>query len=428
MITSQVTTLTSCKKGLKITVPVAEIDKIREFEIRKMQKDAEIQGFRRGKAPRSMVLKLFHGTIERNTIDHALQHGFEDGLKENNIVPVADPVVKKFDFDQEKNLLMEIEVETYPDIELKKYKGLKIEKEIYSISDDDVEDSILYIRHQKAIVSSVDGKAENGHFMTLTMQELDAGGVPLVGKKYEDIRVNLGSGEFDSDIEQQLIGLSKGEEKIVEKVYPKDFEQKQFAGKREQYRVKVAKVEKEELPVLDDDFVQTLNYGNAKTVTELRDLVRKQLEMQYGQRAEEQFYHRFAHELLQNNPFEVPEAVVERYLDEVVNDVKQRQKNVNEEELYKTYRADAIFNVKWFYLKEKIAETENLRAEKEDFDKYLDTITDEKVKEMYRSNKDLGKRIMNDLFEKKLFDFIVENSKIKITTKPIKSRKDLINI
>ena len=428
MITSQVTTLTSCKKGLKITVPVAEIDKIREFEIRKMQKDAEIQGFRRGKAPRSMVLKLFHGTIERNTIDHALQHGFEDGLKENNIVPVGDPVVKKFDFDQEKNLLMEIEVETYPDIELKKYKGLKIEKEIYSISDDDVEDSILYIRHQKAIVSSVDGKAENGHFMTLTMQELDAGGVPLVGKKYEDIRVNLGSGEFDSDIEQQLIGLSKGEEKIVEKVYPKDFEQKQFAGKREQYRVKVAKVEKEELPVLDDDFVQTLNYGNAKTVTELRDLVRKQLEMQYGQRAEEQFYHRFAHELLQNNPFEVPEAVVERYLDEVVNDVKQRQKNVNEEELYKTYRADAIFNVKWFYLKEKIAETENLRAEKEDFDKYLDTITDEKVKEMYRSNKDLGKRIMNDLFEKKLFDFIVENSKIKITTKPIKSRKDLINI
>ena len=155
MITSQVTTLTSCKKGLKITVPVAEIDKIREFEIRKMQKDAEIQGFRRGKAPRSMVLKLFHGTIERNTIDHALQHGFEDGLKENNIVPVGDPVVKKFDFDQEKNLLMEIEVETYPDIELKKYKGLKIEKEIYSISDDDVEDSILYIRHQKAIVSSV---------------------------------------------------------------------------------------------------------------------------------------------------------------------------------------------------------------------------------------------------------------------------------
>ena len=407
---------------------MAEIDKIREFEIRKMQKDAEIQGFRRGKAPRSMVLKLFHGTIERNTIDHALQHGFEDGLKENNIVPVGDPVVKKFDFDQEKNLLMEIEVETYPDIELKKYKGLKIEKEIYSISDDDVEDSILYIRHQKAIVSSVDGKAENGHFMTLTMQELDAGGVPLVGKKYEDIRVNLGSGEFDSDIEQQLIGLSKGEEKIVEKVYPKDFEQKQFAGNREQYRVKVAKVEKEELPVLDDDFVQTLNYGNAKTVTELRDLVRKQLEMQYGQRAEEQFYHRFAHELLQNNPFEVPEAVVERYLDEVVNDVKQRQKNVNEEELYKTYRADAIFNVKWFYLKEKIAETENLRAEKEDFDKYLDTITDEKVKEMYRSNKDLGKRIMNDLFEKKLFDFIVENSKIKITTKPIKSRKDLINI
>jgi trigger factor len=379
MITSQVTNLTSCKKGLKITVPVAEIDKIREVEIGKMQKNAEIQGFRRGKAPRSMVLKLFQGAIERNTIDHALQHGFEDGLRENNIVPVGDPVVKKFDFDQDKNLLMEIEVETYPDIELKKYKGLKVEKEIYSISDDDVEESIHYILHQKAIVSPVDGKAENGHFMTLTMQELDAGGVPLVGKKYENIRVQLGSGEFDPDIEHQLTGLGRGDEKIVEKIYPKDFEQKQFAGKMERYRVTVAKTEKEELPVLDDDFVQTLNYGKAKTVGELRDLVRKQLEMQYGQRAEEQFYHRFAHELLQNNPFEVPEAVVERYLDEIVSDVKQRQKNVNEEELYKAYRPDAVFNVKWFYLKEKIAEAENLRAEKEDFDKYIETITDEKI-------------------------------------------------
>ena len=159
MITSQVTKLSSCKKELKITVPVSEIDKIREHEIREMQKNAEIQGFRRGKAPRSMVIKLYQGTIERNTIDHAIQHGFEEGLRSNNIIPVGEPEVKKFDFDADKNLLMEVEVETYPDIELKKYKGLKVEKEVYSIGDDDVEESLMYIRKQKAVISPVEGPA-----------------------------------------------------------------------------------------------------------------------------------------------------------------------------------------------------------------------------------------------------------------------------
>jgi len=428
MITSQVTNLTSCKKELKITVPVAEIDKIREHEIREMQKNAEIQGFRRGKAPRSMVLKLYQGTIERNTIDHALQHGFEDGLRSNQIVPVGEPVVRKFDFDADKNLLMEVEVETYPEIELKKYKGLKVEKEVYTISDGDVEESLMYLQRQKATVSPVEEASAEGHFVTLTMQELDAGGVPLVGKKYENIRIQLGKGEFDPEIERELVGLKKGEEKVIEKEYPKDFEQKQFAGKKEHYRVSIEKIEKEELPELDNEFVQSLNQENVKTVDEFRDLVRKQLEVQYGQRAEEQFYHRFAHELLQNNPFEVPEAVVDRYLEEIISDISKREKNVDREEIRKAYRTDAVFNVKWFYLKDKIAETEQIKAEKEDFDKFLDTISDEKVKDLYKSNKDLKKRIMNDIFEKKLFDFMVENSKIKITNKPIKSGKDLVNV
>ncbi len=428
MITSQVTNLSSCKKGLKITVPVTEIDKIREHEIRQMQKNADIQGFRRGKAPRSMVIKLFEGSIERNTIDHALQHGFEDGLKENNIIPVGEPVVKKFDFDEGKNLLMEVEVETYPEITLKKYKGLKIEKDLYTITDEDVEESLMYIRRQKAIVSSEDGASEDGHIISLNMQELDAGGVPLVGKKYNNIRIQLGKGEFDPDIELALIGLKKGDEKVVEKEYPKDFNQKEFAGKKERYRVFIENVEREDLPELNDEFAQTLNYNNVSTLDGLRDMIRKQLELQYGQQAEEQFYHRFAHELLQENPFDVPEAVVDRYLDEIVEDISQRQKDANLDEVRKAYRADAMFNVKWYYLKEKIAEVEKIQAENEDFDKFLASVTDDKVKEKYKSNKALKKRIMNDIFEKKIFEFMVENSKIKIITKPIKSRKDLVSV
>ena len=140
------------------------------------------------------------------------------------------------------------------------------------------------------------------------------------------------------------------------------------------------------------------------------------METQQGQESEQRFYNKFVQELLQLNPFEVPDSVVERYLDQMVEDIKNRDKKVDEEAVRKNYRVDALFNIKWFYLKEKI-------AEEEDFTNYLESVEDDNIKKMYTETPELKKRIMSDIYEKKVFDFLVDNSKITIAEKPI--RKDM---
>ena len=420
MVSTEVTRVSNCKQGLKITVPAADIDVIRESQIKVVQKEAEIQGFRRGKAPLPLVKKYYQATIERYTLDEAMQHGYQEGLKESKLDPVAEPVITKFDFDDQKNLIMEVEVDTYPEVELKKYTGIKVEKEVFKITGEDVQDSLDYLRKQKAEISTVDGKSENGHFITVTMQEMDESGVPIIGKKYEDIRFEIGDGKFDRDIENQMIGLKAGEQKQINKKYEGKDVPENMLGKTERFQVTVNKIEAESLPELTNEFVSELKYEEIDTVDKLKERIKTNLEAQWGQESEQRFYHKFVHELLEINPFEVPDSVVDRYLDQIVEDVKKRDKKVNEDRVRKNYRSEAVFNIKWFYLKEKIAEKENIKAEEADFDKYLEDIKEDNLRKIYSENAELKKRIMNDIFEKKIFEYLVDQSKISVKEKSIR--------
>ena len=422
MISSEMEKISSCKVQIKITMSADSIDTIRKAQEKIVRQDAQIQGFRKGKAPLGMVKSTYGGTIERNTLDEAMQQSFEAGLKENDIHPVGPPMVKTFDFDDDKNLKMEVEVEVYPEIPLKKYKNFSFEKSIYKIEDSDVDESIEYIRKQKAVITPIDGEAESGNFVSFSVQEIDASGMPLIGKKYDDIRVQLGEGQFDPDLENQITGMKTGDERRIEKIYPKSAG-KNLAGKVEQYNISMQKIEKEELPELDNEFIEQLNF-DVKTVEDLKIKVRDELEHRWGQESEQQFYHDVVQELLHENPFDVPDVMVNNYLDKILEDIQQRDKNINEEDVRKNYRADAMFNIKWFHLKEKIAADENLKATDEDFKTFLENISDENVHKMYDTNAELKQRALNDIFEKKVFDFLVNNSKVKEKKKSIKQRKE----
>jgi trigger factor len=422
MVSTEVEKISSCKVQLQITFPAENIEAIRKEQEKVVQQEVQIQGFRKGKAPLNMVRSTYAGTIERNTLDEAMQQAFEAGLKENDIHPVGPPLVKNFDLDKEKNLKMEVEVEIYPEITLKKYKNFSFEKDVYKIDDSDVEDSINYIRKQKAVISPVEGESMGGNFVTFSVQELDESGMPLIGKKYDDIRVQLGEGQFDAEIEKQIIGMKPEEERQIEKTYPKSAG-KELAGKTERYAVTMQKVEEEELPELNSEFVEQLNF-NINTVDDLKIKVRDELEHRWGQESEQKFYHHVVQELLHENPFDVPDAMVDNYLEKILEDIRQRDKNINEEEVRKQYRADATFNIKWYHLREKIAQEEKIEATEDDYKTFLENIEEESIRSLYDSNDEIKQRALNDIFEKKVFDFLVDNSKVKEKKKSIKQRKE----
>ena len=424
MVTAEITSSGACRKQLKIKISADEVQAIREHQIKVVQKEAAIKGFRKGRVPQHIVLSRFADAIEKYTLDEALQHGFEKSAKENNILPFNPPLIKSFKYDDEKNLLLEAEVETYPEVELKKYKDLQMEKEVYRISDEDVEDQLLILRQQKAVVAPVEGKAQPGHHLLIDMQELDESGMPLVGKKYSDIQVQLGLGKFDPQLEEQMVGLAAGEEKFIEKRYTERGIKKLIPGKKERFQVSIKKIESVELPELNDDFVKELNLG-VDSVDRLREMVREQLGRHWGQESEQHFYNQVVHELLQQNPFDIPEAMVTEYLDKIVAEIARKDDKIDTEEARKNYRTDALFNIKWFYLQEAIARAEQIQIGEQDYDEFLNKIEEEKLKNFYRQNKEIKKRVLNDLFEKKVFDHIMTNSKITLTEKSVKSRKDL---
>ncbi len=421
MVATEVERLSSCKVQIQITLPADRVDKIRKEQEKVVQKEVQIQGFRKGNAPLHMVKNMFAGTIEQKSLDVAMQQAFEEGLKEADIQPVGYPVVKSFDFDDDKNLKMEIEVETYPEIKLKKYKNFSFEKIIYEINADDVNDNIEYIRKQKAVISPVEGEAANGHYVTFSVQELDTTGMPLIGKKYDDIRVQLGEGQFDPDLESQIIGIKPGEERIIEKVYPKSAG-RELAGKVERFSITMKTVDEEELPELDESFIQDLKL-DIKSVDELKERVRHELEHRWGQESEQQFYHQVVQELLHENPFDAPETMVDNYLDKIIEDIGRREKNIDEENVRKHYRSDAIFNIKWIHLKDKIAKEESIESTEEDLGQFLENLNDDKTRKLYETNEELKRRVMHDIFEKKVFDFLVNNSKVKEKKQSIKKGK-----
>ena len=419
----EVKEISNCKKEISITIPAETVDSIRQKEITKLQKSAQLPGFRKGKAPKNMLMKTYAGTIEQNTIDEAINLGFREGATEKELNPVDSPVLKDMKFDDDKNLSVVLEVEVFPEIELKKYKNLELIKTVYEIFDEDVDMVIENLRHEKATISPVEDGAKDGNILTVEMQELDEQGVPIIGKKYDDFRIGIGSGQFDLDMEKQLIGVKQNEERQISKTYSKNEEDKKLAGKTEKFLVKVKTVEEEFLPEIDDEFVKQVEIGE-ESVDGMREKIKHNLEHSYADQAEQTFYNKLAHELLQENQFDVPEKMVNEYLDRIVEDIKAKDKTVDEAAIRKNYLTDATFNMKWFYLKNKISQVENVNVNDADIDQYLGTIEDEKLREQFSSNPEWRKRISNDLTEKKIVDYLIENQKITEVVEQInKERK-----
>jgi trigger factor len=411
MITTEVIKISNCRKELNITMPKEDIEPIREKETQKVRKSVQYPGFRKGKAPLHMIKKSYGQHIEAYTMESAVQKALEDAIDEKDLKVVGMPDAKNVDFNDDGALQMKIEVDVHPEVELKNYKGFEFVKDKYVIEDSFVEENIKRLQKQHAEKTEVDGKVEDGQIVLLDMQELDESGAPLVGKKYNDISITVGEGRFDPELEKQLAGLEKDKPTRITKEYPEDFAQKEMAGKKEHYEITVKKIESETLPELTEEFIQKIN-PNVKTVDEFKENVVKNIQHEYDNEAQNRLSQELSQKLIEENPFDVPDALVENYLENIIKDAKRRDPNANEASMRDYYRNDALTNMKWHYIKEQIAEDENIEADDNDVKEFLDKIDNEQVRKLYEENEGIMAEAKHSLKDKKVFDFIVENSKI----------------
>jgi trigger factor len=408
--------LTEVSREVEISADAAELVPHFEKAYRDYRPKIEIRGFRKGKAPLDLVKKMYGEMIENDSLETVAGELYRQVAKERELKPIGEPRLVDMNFKRGERFQCKVQYDVRPKIELKQYKNIPVEKVVHKVNTEEVEEEILRLRRVNSTMQEVGSVSDPEHVVTVTMQELDESGAPLIGKKTENVRFYLA----DDQLEQPFKDALKAAQ--VDGEYRVKFEhQHGDHAHNVSATLKVTKVEKVVLPDLDDAFVARVTKDKVKTVAEFRKGIEADLVSHWKDRERRQVLNSITDAILKNHEFQVPESLVNGVLDglleEVRNDYPKKQlpPNFDVNKFYEQNRAYAEAQAKWALLREEIVRKENLTASDEDLTKLAGQeagkvgIDLERLVSYYKSSDQVKDRIVGT----KLIDFLLESAKIK---------------
>lgn len=419
-----VSDVNSWKKKLDIIVPAQEVETKKEEKINHYQKTARLDGFRKGKVPRSLIKKRFGASIEAEAIDECIDKFFKKAVVENNIDIVSAAKIVKIDFNDVKDLEFTAEVEVNPDVEVKDYLNIKVEKDVFTVTDEEVENTLTRLQEEAATIEETDDPAEEGSIIKGTVQETDENGVPIVGKRWEGQVFELGKEPITGETLKQLEGIKKGEERKFSLNIPQK-DNTEEPNKNVVFIFTLETTYKKKLPELDAEFAK--RFGPFETIDDLKKHIRESFVKENEKQSDTILENRIIDEIIKKNDFELPPSLVETALDSLWEDYSKDQKNtINEKEFRDYQRPNAEWNLKWYILRDEIIKLEGIEVTDQDIEDYLkkvEEISEEEAKKIRRhlKNKSNREKFKRDLLSGKVMDFLKEKSKIKEVKKKAKS-------
>lgn len=403
------------KQEVEFELTYADLAPHFEKAFQKYQKKAEIPGFRKGKAPVSMIKRMYGDMIEQASLEDVANDVYKNYLDENHVHPLGEAQMVDMDYEAKQLFKFKIKYEIKPEFELADYKGVEVNRTIHNVDEKMVDDEVKYLQ-SKHVTYEDAPKADGDEFsLTMDVQKLDETGTEIIGQSDKDVRFYLNDPQINKEFKEQLAEISVGEERILN--LPGQEE-----GTIEKYKVLCKKVDKVIFPELNEDFFKSIYKDEEiKTTEEFRGKVKKELEGIYKNIADQEIRNNIVSELIKLNEIPVPDALVENILNSYIEDVKnqnpkrQLPKEFDEEEYRKTKRADAILQVKWYLIRDKIIEMEKIKVTDKDLEPVIEAdakkynLPVEKIKAVYENNPDVKYRVLDD----KLMNFLIENAKIK---------------
>src|SRR6056297_744364 len=421
---------------LTITVDGAEAQKKYDELLKKYAKTAHVKGFRKGKVPPKILEQKYGEGIKQeatiNLIDEGLKEALED--VEQKPLPYAQP---RLDDEENLNLTLgedftfSVIYDVYPDIEVGEYKGLEIEVPDVKVLKKDEKHELENIQEQNSMVAEKQGgSVEKDDIVTIDYVELDAEGNEKPDTSRSDFVFTVGTGYNIFKIDEDIIGMQKDEEKVIEKEFPEDFEHEEYAGKNISLKVKVKTIKQKDVPALDDELAQDVS-DKYETLDDLKKNVRAQLEETLNQKLRETKIEKLFDQIIESSKVDPPESMIQAELDnswqrfiqqsrigeEQVLQILQMQ-GKTKEDMMAEWRPNAERSLKFQLLVEKIRETEGIEATDEEAYEELKQQAEqagqdyEEVKQQYEQN-NLMDYVKTDVQNRKLFDFLLEQSKLK---------------
>lgn len=412
---------------LTVTVPAEKVNKALDKAFKKVVKQINVPGFRKGKVPRPIFEQRFGvEALYQDAVDILLPEAYGEAIEETGIKPVDQPEVNVTQIEKGKDFEFEATVTVEPEVELGDYKGLEIEKQETELTDEELQESIDHsLSHLADMVVKEDGVVENGDTVNIDFSG-SVDGEAFEGGQAEKYDLEIGSGSFIPGFEEQLEGLKTGEEKDVVVTFPEEYHAEELAGKEATFKTKINEIKFKEVPELDDEIANELD-SEANSVDEYKENLRKRLAEQKETNAENVEKEEAINKATENAKIDIPQAMINTELDRMVQEFAQRiqQQGLDlqtyfqisgqdESQMREQMKGDAEQRVKTNLTLTAIADAENIEVSEEDIDKELEKMSSQFNFSVEDIKNTLGNTdiIKNDVRIQKVIDLLRDNAKL----------------
>lgn len=418
--------VSNLERKLNVEIPAIAVEAAFAKIFKEVQKQAHIKGFRPGKAPIEKIKSLYGHQVKQDVVQDLIQKHYHEALKEHSVDPISYP---EFEFDaptEGKDFSFTAHFEIRPEVQLKKYESIDVEKEKFILEASRIEKVLENIRSSKAEKVAVleDRPAQMGDIAILDFDGY-VDGQPLAGGKGLDHELELGSKSFIDGFEEGLTGMKVGGSKSLMLKFPDPYHAKELAGKPVEFKVTLKQLKKKVLPELTDEFIKSI--GGTGTVEDLKKTIESDIEQSEKKRIEQDLKNRVLKQLVKLNPVDVPPSMMKEQKQVLIDDMKSKmldQGMSDEEFMDYTKKWDADFSttaaemIQAGFIIDTIAGKHDLRCKKEDLDQKMEEYSKQtgleisKIKEFY-GKPEQTQRLAYMITEEKVVDFVMKSAKIK---------------
>jgi trigger factor len=398
---------------VEFSVPASTVKPQLDEKYADYYKNVRLEGFRKGHVPQALVKKMFGKSIESDIFNAHVREAIDKLFKENEFDYLNTPHVQDLQFDEEKGLTFALHFDVRPEFQVSGFEGMEVERVIFEAGDDDVAHTLQNLQSRQAMIYTVEGEAQYGHFLVADLQEQDPTGVPMVGNKYQNEVIWLH--EDRPEISSQLLGAKVGEERKLVLQPPAD-PQSGETPEEKHYMVTIKEVKERRLPELDDEFAKDL--GAFSTVEELKADILARLRAQAERETHDGFEQALADEFIKQVNIEAPPSMVDNYLAMLVSDVKKNSKeSVDEAHVAEHYHPAAVRNVKWYLIRDRLLTQQELSVNDDELEGALAAMSDSseegaKQAEQIKSKKEERERFRDSLEDEKVYAFLAKHARV----------------
>ena len=405
----QVETLEKSMAKLTIEVSAEEFETALDKAYKKNKNKISLPGFRKGKAPRAMIEKMYGaGVFYEDAANDLIPDAYESAAKESELEIVAQPSIDVTQIEKGKPFIFTATVAVKPEVTLGEYKGIEVEKKTAEVTDEELQAEIDKVRESNSRMITVDDRAvQDGDITTIDFEGF-VDGEPFEGGKGEDYPLTIGSHSFIDNFEEQLIGKNIGEETEVNVTFPEQYQAEELQGKPAVFKVTIKEIKVKELPELDDDFAQDVSEFD--TVDEYKEDLKKKLLENKEAALKREKEEDVVGKIIENATMEIPDPMVDTQVRQMVQEFSQRIQSqglslqqymqftgMTPESLTNELQPQALKRIQSRLVLEAVAAAENIETSDEDLEKEL-----EKMAEMYQMEADKLKELVGEEEKKQI--------------------------